>query len=633
MPVLVTDAIIRIRTADGTHTTGLHEVLARAHDGALIDLPGMRADQRAPVVTLLAILSHLLRRYSSTPLVTADDWRAALDAQLGTATTLVGGLDDAPQFLQPLLIGLGPVEPFTITEADHLMPATRHALKAADEATPEAALFALMASTWRQFGGPGHPAGARSRLLTVLVGDGVTIASEMLALAHAYDTMAASLVGTQTSPTRLLDHMLWAQPWRDGQVLPTIPFPFVDCRRVRLVSSGDGLVSAVTATGSTRRVADGHVEDPHVPVQVKDGGPYKLVMGRIWSHIVQHRALIGSSEVNRPRILDFAPPYSSVRISGIHMDQGVTGGYWEAAYRIGRGKPMKLGGRTANRLSDLSRRALDVVSEATRLLCGPMLTLHGGKQNAKSYLNRTQERARNLLGHQSLQVVLDLYADPPNTEAEQKQFNAMATAALGTVWREACTTVANPLLVARASLRLSDQMQAKFGEPLMTNGATSTLGKRVHAVLHDMTKHLTPDNRASIRSAARELPLAAYIALAAVPASEMDNPASRRVWEAGVRALGVVQHGGPSVGQILADTDYPEMRISALLTAHGGTLVGLISEAVRWLVAHDVQRCSLTDLVVLGLADASDDMQATDDAVSRIALAYTRAQRRKAAAA
>jgi hypothetical protein len=46
-------------------------------------------------------------------------------------------------------------------------------------------LFALMAWTWRQFGGPGHPAGARSRLLTVLVGDGVTIASEIVALARA----------------------------------------------------------------------------------------------------------------------------------------------------------------------------------------------------------------------------------------------------------------------------------------------------------------------------------------------------------------------------------------------------------------------------------------------------------------
>jgi hypothetical protein len=168
MPVLITDPIVRVRTAGGTHATGLQEVLARAHDGTLVDFPGMRADQRAPVVTFLAILSHLLRRYSSTPLVNAGDWRAALDVQLGPAATLVGGSNDEPQFLQPVLVGLGPAEAFTITEADHLMPATRHALKTADEATPETALFALMAWTWRQFGGPGHPAGARSRLLTVL---------------------------------------------------------------------------------------------------------------------------------------------------------------------------------------------------------------------------------------------------------------------------------------------------------------------------------------------------------------------------------------------------------------------------------------------------------------------------------
>ena len=156
MPVSVTGPIVCMRTTDGTHATGLQDVLARAHDGTLVDLPGMRADQRAPVVTLLAVLSHLLRRYSSTPLVSVDDWRGGLDVQLGTATTLVGGPDDAPQFLQPVLVGLGPVQPFTITEADHLMPATRPALKTADEAT-----LTLPMPTAEQFR---YPRGSRQPL-------------------------------------------------------------------------------------------------------------------------------------------------------------------------------------------------------------------------------------------------------------------------------------------------------------------------------------------------------------------------------------------------------------------------------------------------------------------------------------
>jgi hypothetical protein len=144
---------------------------------------------------------------------------------------------------------------------------------------------------------------------------------------------------------------------------------------------------------------------------------------------------------------------------------------------------------------------------------------------------------------------------------------------------------------------------------------------------------ITPDNRASIRSAARELPLAAYIALAAVPAEQMENPATRRLWEAVVRALGNIQHGGAPAGKALAKTDYPEPRISALLRAHGQMQVDLIEEAIRWLVSHDIKRCSLTALVVLCLADICGDLPLRDQTCATIALSYAREQRRKQAAA
>jgi hypothetical protein len=150
MPILVTDSIIRVRTPDGTSAVGLHDVFAYAHEGKLVDLPGMRADQRAPVVTALAILSHLLRRYSPSRLATPANWLDALRSQVGgDALVLAGGSEKKPQFLQPALVGLGDIEPFNITETDHLMAANRHVLKVADEATPEMALYGLMASTWR----------------------------------------------------------------------------------------------------------------------------------------------------------------------------------------------------------------------------------------------------------------------------------------------------------------------------------------------------------------------------------------------------------------------------------------------------------------------------------------------------
>src|SRR6516165_9666515 len=188
MAISVTDPIIRVRTSQGTTVVGLQEVLAFSHNGTLTDLSGMRADQRAPAVTALAIISHLLRRYSSSELSTPDDWLNALRSQFGEdALVLAAGPDKKQQFLQPVQIGLGEIKPFNITETDHLMAANRHVLKVANEATPEMAIFCLMASTWRHHGGVGNPAGARSRLLTVLVGDGVTIASEITSLAQAYD--------------------------------------------------------------------------------------------------------------------------------------------------------------------------------------------------------------------------------------------------------------------------------------------------------------------------------------------------------------------------------------------------------------------------------------------------------------
>jgi hypothetical protein len=83
----------------------------------------MRADQRAPVVTALAIISHLLRRYSSLELFTPDDWLRALRSQFGEdALVLSDGPDKEPQFLQPVLVGLGEIKPFNITETESRWP-------------------------------------------------------------------------------------------------------------------------------------------------------------------------------------------------------------------------------------------------------------------------------------------------------------------------------------------------------------------------------------------------------------------------------------------------------------------------------------------------------------------------------
>jgi hypothetical protein len=163
-------------------------------------------------------------------LATSEEWLIAMRQQLGEdALVLAGGPDHKPQFLQPVLVGLGEIKPFNITESDHLMAANRHVLKVAQEATPENALYSLMCSTWRHHGGVGNPAGARARCLTVLVGDGVTIGSEILSLAYAYDATKPAVVGINAPvPKSSRDHMLWAMPWQTKQLVSNVPYPFID---------------------------------------------------------------------------------------------------------------------------------------------------------------------------------------------------------------------------------------------------------------------------------------------------------------------------------------------------------------------------------------------------------------------
>jgi hypothetical protein len=136
--------------------------------------------------------------------------------------------------------------------------------------------------------------------------------------------------------------------------------------------------------------------------------------------------------VGRPRILNLAPPYSFIRISGVGFDQGVTEGYWEALYRFAKGKPRRLfGGASGDRLSDLSTRALAVVKEAVKVRYPPLLAVH---PRYEVPAKRAIERLRTLIGPRSLQVILDMVADDPDTAREQQELHAMAASGVRSIW-------------------------------------------------------------------------------------------------------------------------------------------------------------------------------------------------------
>jgi hypothetical protein len=125
MTISLLQPVLRLRTPAGVSLASLSEIMSRCVDGSLVDLPGMRMDQRGPVVTTLAIFIHLERRY-----------RAMLASALGDAGMALVGPFDAPAFMQPVL-PIPEVSPIPITDLDHTTTGAAHHYKPADVATVE----------------------------------------------------------------------------------------------------------------------------------------------------------------------------------------------------------------------------------------------------------------------------------------------------------------------------------------------------------------------------------------------------------------------------------------------------------------------------------------------------------------
>jgi hypothetical protein len=159
MSISLLEPVLRLRTSAGVSQASLPVIISRCVNGSLVDLPGMRMDQRAPVVTALAIFIHVERRYRTT-----------LASALGNAGMALVGPFNAPAFMQPVL-PIQEVSPIPITDLDHTTTGAAHHYKPTDATTVEQAFYALLASTWGQHIGRGKPGGARQRVLTVLLAD------------------------------------------------------------------------------------------------------------------------------------------------------------------------------------------------------------------------------------------------------------------------------------------------------------------------------------------------------------------------------------------------------------------------------------------------------------------------------
>jgi hypothetical protein len=260
-----------------------------------------------------------------------------------------------------------------MTDVDHTTTGVAHAYKQVDALDPEQAFFALVASPWRPHIGQGQVGGVRQRVLTVLLGDGVTLASEVTQLAAAYSTDAPR----HPQGKSFADHLLWTRPPRflksGAPPFPhnELPWPYLDCRPVRLVARGDG-VSAVALEGNNAAIqrlveaGTGHIGDPHVPI-IRDKATPMRLLGRM-TYRQAHAALCGSDTIIRPYIVDHADAGRHVRIGAVARGQGKTIGYWETTVAVDRERWALFGVNVGDRLADLSKRTLTQCSVAETAL-------------------------------------------------------------------------------------------------------------------------------------------------------------------------------------------------------------------------------------------------------------------------
>jgi hypothetical protein len=615
--------------------------MARSVEGSLIDLASMQAHQRAPVVTALAIMMRAIERYADRPPQDAAEWEGEWNRQVGVeALRLVAPAGECAFFQPPTS---GDLSEITIEEVDRLTVAQRHAVKPQRATTPERATFALMSSDWRQYGGVGWTGGTRPGLTAVLVGNGLTLASEIMNLIEAYRHMPSKAVGARASPSSAAEHLLWLTTYDVSSTsipVEEVPYPFLTARACRLVACDDNLLGATLyRTNLKRLVGAEDISDPQVAMS--EGKPFKAVKSRAPRAKFLHRTLFGDGEVQRPRVLDLAGDYRMVRVCAIHTDQTSTGGYREVALAATRqqggfhmGPPDK-----DQRPAELSAMALETTARGIRRCLWPaLLALH---EEVAANQSRTDAVCRSAEADLELPVlrwVFDRLQEPRDIEAEAASIEKIVAGAMRGAFDIAVAATPRSegayrrIADAEGSLAWRISEHLKKGEEEMAFDPPQ-LSRRIHAALGEIAAHLTPNDKARLRSMSIEHPTLTYWEILAAAPENLTSPgACDGAWRVIAKALGHLDVGGSGLGRALADSDYPEMRMDRLLAATGDALRGQVADALRWLEAAGVSRVRLSDAAVLMLADAVADTTAREDIRRRTALDYVRTARKHQAA-
>ena len=384
-------------------------------------------------------------------------------------------------------------------------------------------------------------------------------------------------------------------------VAEDLPRPVLDAGRPVRLRLVEGEVQARLYPSNVYRIEDGNrwMDDPHTPKLVTAAGVERFrLAAKRWGHAVQHLMLFGGprekDEVRRPEILH-AVDYRFVRICALGTEQGKTRGYREALYAASRGghafrlTPPR---DTADRAGDLSRRVLDALGAGEKQLCAALLRMLDidtfetlkHRPMEKATVEDAAARLRSLAGARSVQLVFDLLSEEHRPDAEQRRIHRFVAPVVRAVFAEARSASHDPLLAAEAEDYLLGRIVSQFGnEAMQDNEDIPRLARASRAALHEIVSHLTPDDRATLRTMPlAEPPMAFWIHLATAPVNQSELPAATEVWKVVLRTVGTIRQAGTPAGAVLAQTGFPRARMSRLLTATGQALTGAIDEAGRW---------------------------------------------------
>lgn len=635
-PSTLSDAIFSVRLRSGVARSSLFGLLAAASSGRLVDLPAMAAYQRPAVVTVIAIIKHLLGRYSKADPESAQSLEEAWVELIGSESLRLTAPHDEVAFLQPATIE--PVSHQSVQSADLLLPKVEHEVKQTWETTAERGLFALMGSMLRP-NVKDHRTSTRTGMTALLTSNDGTLGDEILHLSSAYDALFGGIDGRH----KMKDHMVWLERYSPGCPaigLADIPLPFIDVGRAqRLVTAGPDTFQIWAVPNNSIRIeatADPWIEDPHTPhvVTRTESKRYKLA-AKAFDHRFEHAVMFGAvreaEEIIRPRILSLTQ-YKVVRLCAIGTDQGKTKGYREATFMASRGADLFSLDEPSpdDRPARLSKRALSTIDAGRKILSTALVELFKDIEKASDVdWTRTkpaEQLFRSSVSAQSVQFVFDALSKDEDITREQQALDQFVAGAVVSCFEVASKAAFNPLKSARAELRLRDGIHFQLrGANMRDDRSQPFLARQTFAILAEMTSHLSPDDRARLRTMSlADPPLSFWKLLASVPEEQSEDANCISIWRTVLRAAGRVRHSRAPLGRILRETDFPDARVSRLLAATGPSLPWLLDEVGRWLISHDVEHANLAELATLGLGDALNDHPARDWARRSIALQFVR---------